>query len=96
MGSNMQRQAVPLVKAEAPLVGTGMEALWRGIPVLRSPRARRCGRSGRRHAYRYPGDGKKLDPGQAGRRHLQSVEIPALQPEHLHQPAAAGEVVGDG
>ena len=27
MGSNMQRQAVPLVKAEAPLVGTGMEAI---------------------------------------------------------------------
>ncbi|WOE75929.1 DNA-directed RNA polymerase subunit beta [Alterisphingorhabdus coralli] len=26
MGSNMQRQAVPLVKAEAPFVGTGMEA----------------------------------------------------------------------
>ena len=25
MGSNMQRQAVPLVKSEAPLVGTGME-----------------------------------------------------------------------
>jgi DNA-directed RNA polymerase subunit beta len=27
MGSNMQRQAVPLVQAEAPLVGTGMEAV---------------------------------------------------------------------
>ena len=27
MGSNMQRQAVPLVKAKAPLVGTGMEYL---------------------------------------------------------------------
>ena len=26
MGSNMQRQAVPLLKAEAPIVGTGMEA----------------------------------------------------------------------
>ncbi len=26
MGSNMQRQAVPLVRSEAPLVGTGMEA----------------------------------------------------------------------
>jgi len=26
MGSNMQRQAVPLIRAEAPLVGTGMEA----------------------------------------------------------------------
>jgi DNA-directed RNA polymerase subunit beta len=25
MGSNMQRQAVPLIKAEAPMVGTGME-----------------------------------------------------------------------
>ena len=27
MGSNMQRQAVPLVKTEAPLVGTGMEPI---------------------------------------------------------------------
>ena len=27
MGSNMQRQAVPLVKSEAPFVGTGMEAI---------------------------------------------------------------------
>ncbi len=27
MGSNMQRQAVPLLRAEAPLVGTGMEAI---------------------------------------------------------------------
>ncbi len=27
MGSNMQRQAVPLLKAAAPLVGTGMEAV---------------------------------------------------------------------
>ena len=25
MGSNMQRQAVPTLKAEKPLVGTGME-----------------------------------------------------------------------
>ncbi|MFG1414206.1 MAG: DNA-directed RNA polymerase subunit beta [Pseudomonadota bacterium] len=27
MGSNMQRQAVPLVRSQAPLVGTGMEAV---------------------------------------------------------------------
>ena len=27
MGSNMQRQGVPLVQPQAPLVGTGME--WR-------------------------------------------------------------------
>jgi DNA-directed RNA polymerase subunit beta len=25
MGSNMMRQAVPLIKAQAPIVGTGME-----------------------------------------------------------------------
>ncbi len=30
MGSNMQRQAVPLVRAEAPLVGTGMEPIVAG------------------------------------------------------------------
>ncbi|MEK9841899.1 MAG: hypothetical protein VW444_11440, partial [Paracoccaceae bacterium] len=27
MGSNMQRQAVPLLSAEAPLVGTGIEGV---------------------------------------------------------------------
>jgi DNA-directed RNA polymerase beta subunit len=27
MGSNMQRQAVPLIRTEAPMVGTGMEAI---------------------------------------------------------------------
>ena len=26
MGANMQRQAVPLLRPEAPIVGTGMEA----------------------------------------------------------------------
>jgi len=42
MGSNMQRQAVPLLKTEAPVVGTGMErkvALDAGVVV----RARRPG-----------------------------------------------------
>jgi len=42
MGSNMQRQAVPLIRAEAPLVGTGMEevvAVDSGSTVV----ARRCG-----------------------------------------------------
>jgi DNA-directed RNA polymerase subunit beta len=43
MGSNMQRQAVPLLRAQAPLVGTGMEhkaAVDSGIVV----RARRSGK----------------------------------------------------
>ena len=29
MGANMQRQAVPLLIADAPIVGTGMEAIMR-------------------------------------------------------------------
>lgn len=40
MGSNMQRQAVPLLKATAPIVGTGMEAIvardaWEAIKAKR-------------------------------------------------------------
>jgi DNA-directed RNA polymerase subunit beta len=33
MGSNMQRQAVPTLRAEKPLVGTGMERRWRSTPA---------------------------------------------------------------
>ncbi len=41
MGSNMQRQAVPLLKPEAPVVGTGMEAIvardaWEAVKARRS------------------------------------------------------------
>ena len=53
----------------------------------RTPHRRR--RSGRRHPYRHPrdrGDGSV----EARRRHLPSAQVPALEPEHLHQPAAAG------
>ena len=34
MGSNMMRQAVPLVINEAPIVGTGMEAVVAKDPRL--------------------------------------------------------------
>lgn len=41
MGSNMQRQGVPLVKSSAPMVGTGMEAItardsWEAIKAKRA------------------------------------------------------------
>ena len=42
MGSNMQRQAVPLMKTEAPLIGTGME----GIVAVHSGAALTAQRSG--------------------------------------------------
>ena len=33
MGSNMQRQAVPLIRSEAPFVGTGWSTAVRSTPV---------------------------------------------------------------
>ena len=59
MGSNMQRQAVPLVRAEAPFVGTGMEGVVArdsGAAIARAPHRRH--RPGRRHPYRRPRDGR--------------------------------------
>ena len=52
MGSNMQRQAVPLLEPEAPIVGTGMEAraaLDSGQVLRRAPR--RHGPVGHRRAH---------------------------------------------
>ena len=43
MGSNMQRQAVPLIWTEAPMVGTGMEAIA-GHDAWESVKAKRAGR----------------------------------------------------
>ena len=52
MGSNMQRQAVPLLTTEAPVVGTGMEtktAVDSGVCVV----ARKAGTVASFHIYRY-------------------------------------------
>ena len=48
------------------------------------------GRPGRRDPHRHPRDRRDL-VGRLGRRHLQPAEVPALEPEHLHHPAAAGQ-----
>ena len=90
MGSNMQRQAVPLVRSDAPLVGTGMEAIV-ARELGRSDRceARRRRRPDRRDPHRRArdrGDRRR----QARRRHLPPDEVPALEPVDLHQPEAAG------
>ena len=81
MGSNMQRQAVPLVKSEAPLVGTGMEyraALDSG-DVVRAETGR-CGHRGLRRP-RHRRRRRRHDP------HLPDRQVRALQPGHLLQPA---------
>ena len=91
MGSNMQRQAVPTLRADKPLVGTGMErtvAVDSGVTVV----ARRGGVvdsvDASRIVVRVNDD--ETDRRRAGRRYLQPDQVHAFQPEHLHQPASAG------
>ena len=53
--------------------------------------ARRRGGLGRCLAHRGAGERRRDHRRRAGRRHLQPDQVHALQPEHLHQPASAGE-----
>jgi DNA-directed RNA polymerase subunit beta len=88
MGSNMMRQAVPLLRSDAPLVGTGMEATVArdsGAAVLR----RGYRDEGRCDPYRYQAteDYRR----RAGRGYLQTDPNSSVPTNHLHQPASAGE-----
>ena len=91
MGSNMQRQAVPTLKAEKPLVGTGMEravATDSGVTAVAkrggSGGPGRCG-SNRGSNQRGRGSGRR-----SRRGHLQPHQVSAFESEHLHEPAATG------
>ena len=104
MGSNMQRQAVPLLRTEPPFVGTGME-------IGRGPRLR--GR-GRREASGIVEsvDARGSSSSRGGRTRRECTaptstrwSSSAVEPEHLHQPEAdrhprakgeGGEVIADG
>ena len=91
MGSNMQRQAVPTLRAEVPLVGTGMErpvAIDSGVTVV----AKRGGvvDSVRRLAHRRARERCRNHGQRAGRRYLRPDQVHPFEPEHLHQPEAAG------
>ena len=78
MGSNMQRQAVPLIQAEAPLVGTGMEetvARDSGATLI----ARRDGVIDQIDGTRIVIHADEEEGGhETGRRYLYAAEIPAL------------------
>ena len=92
MGSNMQRQAVPLLRADSPYVGTGMERVTArdsGAVVL-------CKRSGvvdsvdsERIIVRVEGNTQE---GQLSREVGADIyhddQVQALQPKHLHQSEA--------
>ena len=93
MGSNMQRQAVPLLRAEAPLVGTGMEAITAkdsGAVVV----AQRSGVvdqvDSQRIIVRVTGDAAaEGEPEDYGADIYTLTKFRRSQPEHLHQPEAA-------
>ena len=90
MGSNMQRQAVPLVRAEAPFVGTGMEPI-----VARDSGAAIGARRGgivdqvdaTRIVIRATED---LDAGKSGVDIYRLMKFQRSNQIDLHQPASAG------
>jgi DNA-directed RNA polymerase subunit beta len=105
MGSNMQRQAVPLVQADAPLVGTGMEAVVArdsGATVV----ARRAGIvdqiDGTRIVVRAT---EELDPTRAGvdiyrlakfQRSNQNTCINQRPLVRVGDQVQAGDIIADG
>ncbi|MDA8346844.1 MAG: DNA-directed RNA polymerase subunit beta [Thermaerobacter sp.] len=99
MGSNMQRQAVPLLKAEAPLVGTGMEykaAVDSGVVAV----ARRAGVissvSADRIAIRTPQGDSDTYKLLKYVRSNQGTCINQRPIVYLGQQVEAGEVIADG
>ncbi|WP_316015361.1 DNA-directed RNA polymerase subunit beta [Roseobacter sp. HKCCA0434] len=105
MGSNMQRQAVPLVKAEAPFVGTGIEevvARDSGAAITASREGVVDQVDAMRIVIRATGD---LNPGDAGvdiyrlrkfQRSNQNTCINQRPLVKVGDRVRAGEVVADG
>ena len=91
MGSNMQRQAVPLVKADAPLVGTGMESVVaRDSGAAIAARRDRCTSIRSTRPVSSCARRKRPTPSKPGVDIYRLLEVPALEPIDLHQPEAAG------
>ena len=90
MGSNMQRQAVPLLKSDAPLVGTGMErraALDTGDVLL----ARNAGTVDFVDADQIVILDHRREEGR-----VRAAEVHALQPGHADPPEAARRCRAEG
>ena len=77
MGSNMQRQAVPLLKPDVPIVSTGMElqaALDSGQVVVAEEDGEVVSVTGKEIVVQTGGKRRRLSPAQ----------VQPLEPEHLH------------
>ena len=106
MGSNMQRQAVPLLRTDAPLIGTGMEAIVArdsGVTIV----AKRDGVvedvDASRIVIRADEDGQKADdPGVdiytliKYKRSNQNTCINQRPIVHVGEHVKKGEVIADG
>ena len=105
MGSNMQRQAVPLVRADAPFVGTGMEA----VVARDSGAAIAARRSGivdqvdaTRIVIRATEEADATKPGvdiyrlQKFQRSNQSTCITQKPLVRVGEPVKKGEIIADG
>ncbi len=95
MGSNMQRQAVPLLKTETPLVGTGMEEVvgHNSSMVVKAEHAGTVTEVDATHVVINHTDEYKLDKfiGLNERTCLNQKPI-----VHLGQKVATGQVIADG
>ncbi len=100
MGANMQRQAVPLVRAEAPYIGTGIEARAARDAADMVPGRRRTARSSRSRATRSPSStrrkGRKVYRLPKFRRSNQDTCINQLPRVREGQKVAKGDVLADG
>ena len=84
MGANMQKQAVPLIRTEAPFIGTGIEdrAARDAADLIQAEDDGEVARGHRRHDH-----GAVL---VAGQEDLPPGQVQPVQPGHLHQPAPPG------
>ena len=100
MGSNMQRQAVPLLKSDAPLVGTGMErraALDTGDVLLARRRPAPSTTSTRTGSWSSGNDGKKDE--YELQKYMRSNQGTLIHQKPLvttGQKVKAGDVLADG
>ena len=102
MGSNMQRQAVPLLKPQAPMVGTGIEKLvardsWE---CIKAKRAGRVEKVDAKHIFILGEDesGTFIDyyPLQKNLRTNQNTTFSQKASVKVGQEVSAGQIIADG
>ena len=102
MGCNMQRQAVPLLRTEAPIVGTGMEkkiAIDSGAVVTAEDSGVVESVTADAIMIRYDHAEKiarRASSTPSGMVEYRMQQVPAQQPGHLLQPEAPGAAGAEG